>query len=101
MRERVRSRWRQLTAAQISLFFLSLLAWPIFRSIDRYLGGLATALGKCVLMAWLALFVFDGGFIYFWRCPRCGEPFNCGFFDRTPYRRKCQNCKLPRGATQF
>jgi hypothetical protein len=95
VRQDVQSRWHQLTAAQASLVFLFLAAWPMFWSMDRYLGGISTAAGKCVLMTWLALFVLDGGFIYFWRCPRCGEPFNSGFFDRTPYRRKCQDRKLP------
>jgi hypothetical protein len=101
MKEDIKSRWNQLTTAQISLLFLFLAAWPIFWTIDRYLGGLASSGGKWVLMVWLTLFVSDGWFIYFWRCPRCGEPFNSGFFGRTPYRRKCQKCKLTRGATQF
>jgi len=101
MKADTKSRWHQLTVAQILLLFLFLAAWPTFWSIDRYLGGLATAAGKCVLTILLALFVIDGWFVHSWRCPRCGEPFNSGFFDRIPFRRKCQNCKLPRGATEF
>jgi hypothetical protein len=101
MKTDIEKQWRHLTTAQLLLLFLFLCAWPIFWAMDRYLGGIATFAGKAILITWIGLFVLDAGFVYFWRCPRCGEPFNSGFFDRTPYRRKCQHCKLPRGATQY
>jgi hypothetical protein len=97
----VKLRWRRLTIAQLSLLLLFLLAWPLHWLIDRYLGGVRSTGAVSVLVIWVVALLFDGIYIALWRCPRCGEPFNCGFFSQTPYRRKCQNCKLLRGTLDF
>jgi hypothetical protein len=57
--EDVTNRWKRLTVAQVSLLLLFLYAWPLFRLVKRYFGGL-TVPGGLVIAIWAGLFVLAG-----------------------------------------